>query len=494
MSNSLAKVSRRRFNLETVVFSAQQEVTVPAGLRVPVNAQYLLQPLLVVPREKVVIQKSPGKVRIQGQLEGFLSCVDSDELVCTLPVPTTEFMASFAVPVSAIDCRLETDISLEGVEVDRGEGDVANIIVYIQVALSALKLEETELVTAVTDSSLSVQSHGIKLQHIVREAEIEKSLSVVLPEAVGKPVATDLCIGNLGWQVMEGKLSGQGVALVKAYYLAETGDLDITEGSTEFELEVDFDAPEITDGTLQCVPVRTEIVSVAEGQEYQVAIKVRALGYREQAEEYITNIIGADSVKKTIHLRNRVGESEFKLNLEGQCQFPVEPQSIYLALPRIRLIETQVMDEKVLVLGILSLHIYYTDKNQQKRVLVQEEEFNHYLDVKGCASGNSVRAWAWPGKGLCTQDGYSVPVLLRVEVIENAEHGAVIDVHIVDPNFIPVNASVVLYVTGKDDCLFSVARKFNICEDVILEYNGLADVDELSPGQKLLIPVYQLKY
>lgn len=38
MSNSgLAKVSRRRYNLETVVFSAQQEVTVPAGLKIPVS-------------------------------------------------------------------------------------------------------------------------------------------------------------------------------------------------------------------------------------------------------------------------------------------------------------------------------------------------------------------------------------------------------------------------------------------------------------------------
>src|SRR5690554_1741415 len=99
MSNSgLAKVSRRRYNLETVIFSAQQEVTVPAGLKIPVSTQYVLQPFLVVPREKVIILPGPGKIRVQGQTEGFLSYVDRDESVSTLPVPPTEFIASFAVP------------------------------------------------------------------------------------------------------------------------------------------------------------------------------------------------------------------------------------------------------------------------------------------------------------------------------------------------------------------------------------------------------------
>lgn len=494
MSNSgLAKVSRRRFNLETIVFSAQQEVTVPAGLKIPVSTQYVLQPFLVVPREKISILPGPGKLRVQGQIEGFLSYVDGDESVSTLPVPPTEFFASFAVPVVVQGARLEADISLEGVEVDRGDGE-ANITAYIRVAVVALKQEETELVTAVAGNSLSVDSRGIKLQHIIREAEVEKSLSIALPKAVGKPVATDFCIGNLGWQVIEGRLSAQGVALIKAYFLSEAGGLDIAEGSADFELEIDFASPEISDSTLQCILVKTAMVPAAEGQEFQLLLKARALGYREQTGEYITDIIGADSLKKTIQVRNRVGESEFKLNLDGRCQFPVEPRSIDLVLPKVRLIETEAMDEKVLVRGLLSLNIYYTAEDGQKRVLVQEEEFSHPLDVKGCTLGYSVKAWAWPEQGVYTQENYVVPVLLRVEVVEDAAHDAVIDVHVVDPNFVPVNASVILYVTGKEDTLFSVARKFNISQERLLEYNGLAGATELHPGQKLLVPIYELKY
>lgn len=494
MSKSgLAKVSRRRFNLETVVFSAQQEVTVPAGLKIPVSTQFLLQPLLVIPKEKIVTQSGLGKVRVQGQLEGFLSYVDGDEMVGTLPVPPIEFIASFAAPTALQDTRLEANVSLEGVEVDRGDEE-ANIIAYLRVAILALRREETELVTAISGNNLSVESRGIKLQHIIKEAEVEKTLSISLPQVAGKPVATDLCLGNLGWQVIEGRLSAQGVALVKAYYLTETGRLDIAEGGSEFELEIDFAAPEISDSTLQCVPAKTTIVTAAEGQECQLLIKVRAKGYQEQTGEYITNVIGADSVNKTIQLRNRVGESEFKLTLDGECQFPMEPKSIDLVLPKIRLIETEAMDEKVQIRGLLSLHFYYTTEDEQRRVMVQEEEFNHYLDVKGCAMGYSVTAWAWPEQGVYTQENYTTPILLRVEVVEDVEHDAVSDVHIVDPNFIPVNASVILYITGKEDSLFSVARKFNISQDRLLEYNGLTGVAELHPGQKLLVPIYELKY
>ena len=494
MSKSgLAKVSRRRFNLETVVFSAQQEVTVPAGLKIPVSTQYVLQPLLVIPREKVIVQYSPGKVRVQGQLAGFVSFVERDESVGTLPVSPTEFIASFVAPHAVQGARLEADISLEGVEVDRGDGE-ANIIAYLRVAILALKQEDTELVTAVTDSTLSVESQGIKLQHIIKDAEVEKNLSIALPLIEGKLLATDLCLGNLGWQVYEGKLSGQGVALVKAYYLTGVGGLNIAEGAADFELEIDFAAPEISDSTLQCVPVKTTIVTAAEGQEYQVLIKARAAGYQEQTGEYITNIIGADSLKKTIQLRNRVGESEFKLTLDGQCQFPVDPQSIDLALPKIRLIETEAMDERVQVRGLLSLHFYYTAEDEQRRVLVQEEEFSHFLEVKGCARGFSVKAWAWPEQGIYTHEKYTVPILLRVEVVDDVVHDTVTDIHVVDPNFVPINASVILYVMGKDDSLFSVARKFNISQDRLLEYNGLSGVAELYPGQKLLIPIFELKY
>jgi len=498
MSNKgLAKVSRRRLNLETVVFRAEQEVTVPVSIKIPTSTQYLLHPVLMMTKHKWTIHQSPGRIRVQGQLEGFLSCVDGDEAVHTISVPPMDFMTAFTVPILGPGTNLETDAVIEGVEVDRGENNVANITAFVTVTLWALKCEETDLVTAVTGDSLVVNTQNVNFQHIIKEAETEKLLTIQISAEPGaKPVGTDFCIGNLSWQVVDGKLEAEGLAMVKLYCLSgENGVLDILEESQEFELDLDFGSPEVSDSTLQCYPVTLNTSPAPDGASFklELVLKATARGYREITGDYITSLTGADSLEKEIHLRNRIGESEFKLNLEGPCQFPGEPVEIGEVLPKVRIIEVKALDEKVMVRGLLSLNIFYTDAGEKSRVLVQEEEFSQHFDLKGCGTGYHVKAWAWPERGICNEDHFSVPLLLRVEVVEDVEFRAVTDVHIVDKELPPVNASVVLYVARKDDSLFTVARKFNITQQMLRDYNSLTEVDEIHFGQKLLIPVYQCK-
>lgn len=498
MSNKgQAKVSRRRFNLDSVVFSAQQEVTVPAGMKIPASTQYLLKPMLTMPKEKKTIHQGPGKVRVQGLLEGFISCVDGNEAVHTLPVPPMEFMASFATPALVPGTRLEADVVIEGVEVDQGEDNVANIAAYVIVSLRALKCEEIELVTAVMGNSLLGEVKSIKLHHIVKEAQTEKTLSMRIPAPPGAfMTGSDLCFGNLSWQVADGVLTAAGKVMARVYCLGETGGLVLGENSQDFNLVLNFDTPEITDCTLQCYPVKSTFLPEQGGNgfDFELVLRASSVGYREQTSEYIANLTGADSLQKVLHLRNRIGESEFKLNLGGVCQFPVEPGQIDMILPSVRIIETRALDEKVLVRGLLSLAIYYNDQNEQNRVVVQEEEFSQFLELKGCASGFVASAWAWSETGSIAGEHYSVPILLRVEVVEDVELKVVTDVHLVDPGLTPVDASVVLYVAKKDDSLFSIARRFNITQDALRDYNGLTGVDAIHAGQKLLIPVFQFKY
>jgi LysM repeat protein len=497
MSNKgLAKVSRRRFNLETVVFSAEQEVTVPAGIKIPADTQYLLHPVLIIPKDKNDIYQGLGKIRFQGQLEGFLSCVDSEEAVHTLAVPPIEFMTAFATPLLA-DARFEADAVIEGVELDRGGDDVANLTVFVIVTVRALRNEETELITAVSKDFLGAEVRNGKFQNIAGVEETEQVITIDLPATVGRdPIGKDLGIGNLNWQVIEGRLSAEGVVMAKVYSLSVKGELEAFEANKEFELELDFDAPEVTDSKLLCAPIKSRFYpgTEEEGPALELVLRFTAIGYFEQTTEYIASLSGADSIEKMLYLRNRIGESEFKFNLGGVCQFPKEPAKVDLVLAKTRITEAKALDEQVLVRGLLSLSIFYTDESDLPRVLVQEEEFNQFFALKGCASGYSVKAWAWPEKGSCSDERYSVPILLRVEVVEEVEFRAVADVHVVDTQLAPAAASVVLYVAKEGDSLFAVARKFNITMEKLREYNGLPADAVIYRNQKLLIPTYQAKY
>lgn len=491
MSNKgQAKVSRRRFNLETVVFSAQQEVTVPAGIKIPADTQYLLQPVLVMPAERRAIQTGPGKIRVTGQLEGFLSCVDDNEAVHSLAIPPLEFMAGFAAPNLPKGAKIEADAVIDAVEVDRGDDNVANITAFVQVSVRASVQEETELVSSVTGDSLSPDPRVIKLQHILKEVEAEKSLKIQVGK-VGDIVATDLCIGNLSWQVVDGQLNGEGVAMLKLYHLTDQGTVGITNASKEFGLELDFDSPEVADSTLKCDPVSVSINTTEEGADVELTLKAKGLGYREQAGDYLADLQGADSIRKDLHIRNRIGESEFKVNLEGNYQLPLESGVVDTLIPRVRVLEVKALDEKVMVRGLLTLNLYYKDEDLN-RVYVQEQEFTQFFDLKGCESGFKVRVWAWPEAATCYEGKYMAALLLRVEVYDEVEFSAVTDVHVIDPGLTPPNASVILYIVRKGDNLFTIARKFNITKALLLDYNGINE-DSIYPGQKILVPVYMQK-
>lgn len=491
-----AKISRRQINLETVVYSAEQEVTVPVNIKIPEGTQYLLQPILMLPKDKLLALPGPGKVRVQGLLAGILSYVDSSEQVHTLAMPGQEFFASFSLNDPGLAVRYDVDVKVDGAEVDRGEGSVANITVYLVIRLQVLRTETVEFVTGVSDSSVQTKTSSIRLQEIIKTAAIRQAIVLQLPLLPGAtPAGVELCMANLNWQVEMGKLTAGGLVLAKAYCLGADGSVDVAIGQEDFSLELDFGSPEATESSLSYSfeSIKQTIEAEGAGLEISLTLLLNATGYKDQIAEYVTGLSGADSQLVTVRLHNRIGEGEFKLALEGDCPLSDMAHTLEPVLPKVRVIEAQALENKVLVRGLLTLYAYYLDETKQRRVIVQEEEFSQFFDLVGCARGNTVNAWAWAEAVECRDGRYRVATLMRVEASEEQEVTVVSDVHVVDPNQAPVNASIILYTVKKGDSLFSVARRFNTTQELLWEWNNLSEQDGLELGQKLLIPVYQTK-
>lgn len=494
MREDQAKVSRRQINLEAVIFSAEQEVTVPASIKIPDSTQYLLQPVLTLPKEKITISQAPGKIRVQGQLEGILSCVDSGEQVRSLALPALDFVAAFSVPALNPEVKLQAEVRIDGTEVDLSESHGANVTVYLIINLWVSQTQEVEIVAAAGGGGLQVKTGNVRLQHIIKEISAPQTIELHLLEGQGLvPAATELCLGNLRWQVEAGKLSAEGLVLVKVYCLTTEGHVRVVPGEQAFTLDLDFAAGEVSECSLAYSFEKVSLTPGVAGLNLEIVLKAIATGYREQVTEYVSGLTGADSQLKMIRLKNRIGEGEFKVTIEGDCAFTGQTPTCDLVLPRVRIIESQALEGKILVRGLLTLNLFYTDEAGLNRVLVQEEEFSQFFDIEGSMRGYTVKPWAWPGTPLCAEGRYSAPVLIRVEVLEEVEFTAITDVHIVDPTMAPVNASIILYVVRRGDNLFSVARKFNTTQEMLWEYNGLTEGDDLEPGQKILIPVYQAK-
>ena len=158
-------------------------------------------------------------------MEGIVSCVGSGEEVSTLPVPALEFMAAFC-PGSRSQVRLEADMHFDGVEAGLSEGNVANITAYIVISLRALQTQGVEIVNAVKGGDLLAETNSVRVQSIMEEIASQQNISMqfALPPETA-PAATELCIGNLSWQVEEGSLTAEGIVLAKCIASVERESL-----------------------------------------------------------------------------------------------------------------------------------------------------------------------------------------------------------------------------------------------------------------------------
>lgn len=108
--------------------------------------------------------------------------------------------------------------------------------------------------------------------------------------------------------------------------------------------------------------------------------------------------------------------------------------------------------------------------NERMRALVKATMEN--LDVSIEANTIAVR---------CT-------LVTIAKVLYEVEKNFVNDIVVGDGEEVKKKSSITIYVVGKGDTLWELAKRYRTTMDDIIKLNELEDPDSLVPGQKLLIP------
>ncbi|MTI96813.1 MAG: LysM peptidoglycan-binding domain-containing protein [Firmicutes bacterium] len=493
-------VDRNKFQLQKVIAQSTQEVTVPASLPVPDNVQYLLKPILF-PVGMESVQIDNGKVRVQGQLGGLVCGINEDESVIPIGVEPVQYSASFPLPMVCETDRVMVDAVVETVEVDKDEQGRANIIAFVSVTVTVSRIEEVSLVTDVSGAK-DVEKEEQTLQVIVCTAEELRELNhqVGLPVPAEQILATQVQVTNLNWQVLESQVAVEGKVSGVIYFAQQTKKQLATR---MFEREFSHTLPvegEVSEAIVTCAPQLASAIlnSNNSGVDLTINLGLYVQGYREVRLELLSGVGGADFETISFAVTNRVGESEFRMNLDGHFQISEESATVLSAIPEVRVLETTALDEKIMVRGVLSLLIFYAVDDETTRAIVREDEFNQFFALSGSVTGMTAQAQAWcEESSFVLENGevqYTVPALFRVDVKESLELNPIVDLHIVDPHAVRANASVVLYRTQTGENLFAVAKKFNVTQQMLRDCNRVPEGEQLPAGTKLTIPLYLAKY
>lgn len=193
-----------------------------------------------------------------------------------------------------------------------------------------------------------------------------------------------------------------------------------------------------------------------------------------------------------VHSTN-IGESIVKDNLELNNN-DVKVDEILDTIASVLIQDKEVLNDKIRVTGIVKANVLYktiSDKVEYDMVS-GEIPFEGVIDVKGANPKMEAVVKASIENIDTVVEGNTVAVraniLLSAKVSYKVEKEWVTDI-IENGEEIPeLKASVTIYIVGKGDTLWDLAKKYHTTIDAILSLNELEDSERLNIGQKLIIP------
>ncbi len=158
--------------------------------------------------------------------------------------------------------------------------------------------------------------------------------------------------------------------------------------------------------------------------------------------------------------------------------------------------ETKIMDDKVVMEGILDCRaIYMTSYSAEPMCSLSEQiPFRHYVDVVGAKLGmyNSIKVNI---DNVSFSLMNSTMIELRVVLSAIADIWKHIEKKLVnrieeveginfDPNRIP---AVTIYIVQKGDTLWSIAKRYNTTVDALVKMNNIENPSKIYAGQQIMI-------
>lgn len=170
------------------------------------------------------------------------------------------------------------------------------------------------------------------------------------------------------------------------------------------------------------------------------------------------------------------------------------PERIQEITANIKIKEINILENKINIEGIISCTVLYKSSSQEKGhgMIYKDVPYNISLDINGLKSDmNTVIK--------CSLDAIEAnieantiavkaTIITNIKVSYEVNKEFISDILETDEEIKNKTASVTIYVLGKEETLWSLAKKFNITVDDLIKINSIEDPEILGEGDKLIIP------
>ncbi|MHC1681621.1 MAG: SPOCS domain-containing protein [Clostridiaceae bacterium] len=403
--------------------------------------------------------------------------------------------------IEHIECKIvnERKVAIEGVLKVRGE--VFNNEQY-EIVKGITNVENTQ----VLNSPLSIDK-----VHDNIEKDLQAKGHFII--ANDKPqiesiIKLEVLVHKKTVKVLDDKILLEGFANIKILYKAKDGrelvsveddviisDEAESEGASPFMnvisnfnvVTIEYDVKEDDLGETRIIDVEALI---------KANVKLISKSDIESIEDAYSPNTNLNLVKKDRELTVVFGtgsiENIIKENLEIGEDSPT-PTNVLLTLGKAEIMEKKVIEDKVLLEGIVKAASVYENNEDKNYIAAVEDEipFTLSIDVPGAKVGMEASAKV----NVETIDGtieaktIAIKALLAGEVVvKYSTHKEFIDdITISEAEDISKKASVIIYVVQNGDTLWKIAKKYNTTLEKLINTNDFNDTENLIPGEKIII-------
>lgn len=393
-----------------------------------------------------------------------------------------------------------------------------NMRVIMDLGCRVEELFDLELASDIRGlSDIQILREPCKIKQVVSYNKDQYNINeklVVAPEkpAVHKILKTDFKVVLKDDKITDGKVELNGVLGINVLYTAmdEENSIDLLEFEVPFNQYIEVPAAE---RNMDCVTevnpgqFYIEAVENDEGEKklltIEAVINVNTKVYKEAEEEAVSDAYSPSNVieisKDMVKMNEFVGKGRSNTVIKESISIrhtdpEIEKVCYVNAIPVIN--ETRILDDKVLVEGVLETDAIYMSSFSGEPMCSLREliPFRHFVEIPGLKLGMQCIA-------KCNVDSLTFSSMnsqmIEVRVVISVSADAYkqtdkklvnrveeVDGITIDQSRIP---AVTIYLVQKGDTMWSIAKRYNTTVDALVKLNSIENPSKIVTGMQIMI-------
>lgn len=429
-----------------------------------------------------------------------------------IPIAITENKVDFKEEINMIgiteDMIGKVKALVAHVEHEIVEGRKIILETLINLKLKVIKANSIEIIKDIKGGEgLQILKEKIKYKRVLGSNEsqtiIREAFEIrdILPD-IDEVFKFDTRIYVQETKVVEGKIIASGIILATIIYyggeklntvkreIAFNHFIDvegaIRDADCDLVLEIvdgDYEIKEDIEGSIRIIDMEVKVK--ASGEVYEIEEKefsldaystMKNINLNMKEIELVENV---SKIKYTETIRASFGETGFTevYHVDG---IPI-------------LIDSRIVEGKVVLEGILNLNIIYLDSHSKEvRSISKETPFKTYLDDEGLV--NDMKAdvdikiekidYEIEGNELVVDTQLQYVILLKNSKTLNI----ILDLEETEQYIDKRNRpSITIYIVQKNDTLWDIAKRYNTTVEELMISNNITTTNNLMPGEKIVI-------